>query len=109
MATERDNSPIQDGLETTAIIALTRNGATMARRLAKSLDRDSTLFIDRRFREEGDTGESFDLPLRPVVERAFAEFSSLVLFLSAGATIRLLAPLLESKQVDPAVVCVDDA
>ncbi len=104
MATERDNAP-----NSTAIIALTRNGAMMARTLAESLDRESTLLIDRRFREEGDTGEIFDLPLRPVVEQAFAEFSSLVLFLSAGATIRLLAPLLESKQVDPAVVCVDDA
>ncbi|SUZ78443.1 uncharacterized protein METZ01_LOCUS31297 [marine metagenome] len=81
----------------------------MARRLAGSLDHGSTLFIDRRFREDPDSGEIFDLPLRPVVERAFAEYSSLVLFLSAGATIRLLAPLLEGKQVDPAVVCVDDA
>jgi cobalt-precorrin 5A hydrolase len=104
VATERDNAP-----STTAIIALTRNGARMARTLSESLDRESTLFIDRRFREDGDTGETFDLPLRPVVEQAFAEFSSLVLFLSAGATIRLLAPLLESKQVDPAVVCIDDA
>jgi len=104
VAPERDNAP-----NSTAIIALTRNGARMARTLAESLDRESTLLIDRRFREEGDTGEIFDLPLRPVVEQAFAEFSSLVLFLSTGATIRLLAPLLESKQVDPAVVCVDDA
>ncbi|MCH8801406.1 MAG: cobalamin biosynthesis protein [Chloroflexi bacterium] len=108
MATEKGNTP-----DKTAIIALTRNGARMARTLAGAFDREYTLFLDRRFREDagedGDTVESFDLPLRPVVERAFAEYSSLVLFLSAGATIRLLAPLLESKQVDPAVVCVDDA
>ena len=104
MATETNNAP-----EKTAIIALTHNGARMARTLAGSLDRDHTLFIDRRFRKDADSGETFELPLRPVVKRAFAEYSSLVLFLSAGASIRLLAPLLESKQVDPAVVCVDDA
>ena len=104
MATERNNAP-----EKTAIIALTRNGARMARTLAGSLDRDHALFIDRRFRKDDDSGEAFDLPLWPVVKRAFAGYSSLVLFLSAGASIRLLAPLLESKQVDPAVVCVDDA
>jgi len=104
VATERNNAP-----EKTAIIALTRNGARMARTLAESLDRDHTLFIDRRFRKDDDSGETFDLPLRPVVKRAFAEYSSLVLFLSAGASIRLLAPLLERKQVDPSVVCVDDA
>ena len=104
MATERNNAS-----KKTAIIALTRNGARMARTLAGSLDRDNTLFIDRRFRKDDDSGETFDLPLRPLVKRAFAGYSSLVLFLSAGASIRLLAPLLESKQVDPAVVCVDDA
>ena len=104
MATERNNAP-----EKTAIIALTRNGARMARTLAGSLDRDHALFIDRRFRKDEDSGEAFDLPLWPVVKRAFAGYSSLVLFLSAGASIRLLAPLLESKQTDPAVVCVDDA
>ena len=104
MATERNNAP-----EKTAIIALTRNGARMARALAGSLDRDHALFIDRRFRKDDDSGEAFDLPLWPVVKRAFAGYSSLVLFLSAGASIRLLAPLLESKQIDPAVVCVDDA
>ena len=95
----------------TAIIALTRNGARMARTLTGMLnkDREVTLFMDRRFYEEGDAAETFDLPVRPVVERAFAEYSSLVLFLSAGASIRLLAPCLEGKKVDPAVVCVDDA
>ncbi|MCH2675857.1 MAG: cobalamin biosynthesis protein [Dehalococcoidia bacterium] len=104
MATERDNIS-----ETTAIIALTRNGAVMARKLAGSLERESTLFIDHRFRQECDSGEAFGLPLRPVVEQAFSKYSSIVVFLSVGATIRLLAPLLESKQVDPAVVCIDDA
>ncbi|MEE3168468.1 MAG: cobalamin biosynthesis protein [Chloroflexota bacterium] len=104
MATETNNAP-----KKTAIIALTRNGARMARTLSGSLDRDHALFIDRRFRKDDDSGEAFDLPLWPVVKRAFAGYSSLVLFLSAGASIRLLAPLLESKQIDPAVVCVDDA
>ena len=58
----------------TAIIALTRNGARMARTLAGMLnqDRELTLFLDRRFYEEGDAAETFDLPVRPVVERAFA-------------------------------------
>ncbi len=109
VATAEDSPQAAAAPVRTAIIALTRNGARMARKLAASFDGDVTLLLDRRFHEEGDIAEIFDLPLRPVVERAFAEYSSLVLFLSAGASIRLLAPCLESKQVDPAVVCVDDA
>ncbi|MDA1128766.1 MAG: cobalamin biosynthesis protein [Chloroflexi bacterium] len=115
MATPNENPQTTAANGRTAVIALTRNGARMARKLASSLDGEVTLFLDRRFdkereeREEGDSAELFDLPLRPVVERAFAGYSRLVLFLSAGASIRLLAPLLQSKQADPAVVCVDDA
>ena len=95
----------------TAIIALTRNGAEMARALANELSKSGevALFLEERFVRDGDTAVSFPLPARPVVQQAFREHAALVLFLSAGATIRLLAPCLESKRRDPAVVCVDDA
>jgi cobalt-precorrin 5A hydrolase/precorrin-3B C17-methyltransferase len=37
------------------------------------------------------------------------EVDAVVLFLAVGAAVRLVAPLLSSKAVDPAIVCVDDA
>ncbi len=40
---------------------------------------------------------------------AFAECDALVVFLATGATVRLLAPLLQDKATDPGVVCVDEA
>ncbi len=42
-------------------------------------------------------------------EDAFAECDALVSFLAVGATVRLLAPLLRGKRVDPGVVVVDEA
>jgi len=51
VATERDNPADRTATDRTAVIALTRNGARMARKLAKSFDRDFTLFLDRRFSE----------------------------------------------------------
>jgi cobalt-precorrin 5A hydrolase/precorrin-3B C17-methyltransferase len=39
---------------------------------------------------------------------AWAECDALVVFLAAGAAVRLLAPLLCDKTVDPGVVCVDE-
>ena len=65
------------------------------------------MYLDRRF-HQGDA-IAFDLPLRPVLQRLFAEHQSLVLFMPLGAAVRLLAPSLEHKHHDPAVVCVDDA
>ena len=43
------------------------------------------------------------------LKRAWYECDGIVLFLATGAALRLLAPLLASKQQDPGVVTVDDA
>jgi cobalt-precorrin 5A hydrolase/precorrin-3B C17-methyltransferase len=43
------------------------------------------------------------------LEDAFVECDAVVSFLAVGATVRLLAPLLRDKAVDPGVVVVDEA
>jgi len=40
---------------------------------------------------------------------AWRECDALVCFLATGAVVRLVAPLLQGKAVDPGVVCVDEA
>jgi cobalt-precorrin 5A hydrolase/precorrin-3B C17-methyltransferase len=52
---------------------------------------------------------SYPGPASAALPRAWAECEALVCFLAAGATIRLIAPLLDSKHADPAVICVDEA
>ncbi|MFQ6030758.1 MAG: cobalt-precorrin 5A hydrolase [Dehalococcoidia bacterium] len=91
----------------TGIVAMSRRGAELAQALAQGLSGENRLYLDRRF-HQGDA-TAFDLPLRPVLERLFAEYQSLVLFMPLGAAVRLLAPSLQHKHHDPAVVCVDDA
>ncbi|MGP3921849.1 precorrin-3B C(17)-methyltransferase [Streptomyces sp. 8N616] len=51
----------------------------------------------------------YEGPVREAVERAFEECEQLVCFLATGAVVRLVAPLLANKAVDPGVVCVDEA
>ena len=43
------------------------------------------------------------------VRRLWTEVDGLVLMTATGAAVRILAPLLEDKRNDPAVVCVDEA
>ena len=43
------------------------------------------------------------------VRRLWPEVDGLVLMLATGAAVRIVAPLLEDKGRDPAVVCVDEA
>ena len=93
----------------TALVAISRRGSDLARRLARCLHGDSALHVDRRFVQESDEAIPFDLPLRPLLHQWFGEYRRLVLFMPVGAAVRLLAPCLRSKGRDPAVVCVDDA
>ncbi|HLI42677.1 MAG TPA: precorrin-3B C(17)-methyltransferase [Streptosporangiaceae bacterium] len=51
----------------------------------------------------------YDGPAAAALPRAWAECDAVVCFLAAGAVIRLIAPLLDAKRSDPAVVCVDEA
>lgn len=67
------------------------------------------MFLDRRFLIAGDIAQAFDLPVRPVVGKVLREYQAVVLFLPVGAAIRLIAPYLQHKHQDAAVVCVDDA
>lgn len=96
----------------TAIVAVSRPGAALARRLASSIT-EATLYLERR--TGGDSSASneghryYELPLRPVIQDLFSRHGALVVFLPVGAAVRLLAPVLGSKRQDPAVVCVDDA
>lgn len=94
----------------TAIIAVSRPGAALAGRLAAALP-DAALYLERRTADvaAADGAQLYDLPLRPVVQRLFAERRAVVVFLPVGAVVRLLAPVLGSKRRDAAVVCVDDA
>ncbi|HEV3066917.1 MAG TPA: precorrin-3B C(17)-methyltransferase [Streptosporangiaceae bacterium] len=75
------------------LIAVTLAGRAAAARLAEAWP--------------GET-RSYDGPARQALHRAWAECDGLVCFLAVGATTRLVAPLLDSKWVDPAVVCVDE-
>jgi cobalt-precorrin 5A hydrolase/precorrin-3B C17-methyltransferase len=47
-----------------------------------------------------------DGPVRPGLERIWPRLGSAVFVMGAGAAVRLVAPLLENRRSDPAVVCV---
>lgn len=91
----------------TAIIAITKAGAEKGRHLHHCL-KESALYLPEKLRKEQDlevTG--FDYPLKELLGKVFSEYKRIVLFVSVGAVVRLLAPLVKSKQEDPAVVVVD--
>jgi cobalt-precorrin 5A hydrolase len=92
-----------------AIYAITRHGIEIARRIAQAFP-DSELLVSEKLEERAPPGARlFPLPMGPLLEHTFSRYDAHIFVISVGAVVRMIAPLLRSKKVDPAVVCVDDA
>lgn len=91
----------------TAIIAITKTGAQKARLLRKALQ-GSELYLPEKFREKQDAESvGFGYPVKLLLKQVFSQYKRIVLFMAAGAAVRLLAMLVKTKEKDPAVVVVD--
>jgi precorrin-4 C11-methyltransferase len=92
-----------------ALVAVTRGGLELARRLRRRLRSGEV----HRPARHGASPHSWEHPftgaLAGQVRNLFARFDQLVFFLAAGAVTRLIAPCLASKATDPGVLAVDEA
>lgn len=92
-----------------AVIAVTRQGAAVARRVADSLRATGCTVT-----EYGKAGKTLDGAQRafesllPVVAELFCVVDGFVFVAATGIVVRAIAPHLRHKGVDPAVVIVDD-
>lgn len=99
-----------------AVVAITRHGVALAGRVVDALA-SARLFVPEKFRAEGlaalhDDGtalEPYAGKTGDLIPRLFAEYDALVAVISLGALVRLIAPHLKSKEVDPAVLVLDEA
>lgn len=92
-----------------AIIAITRGGARLGARLKESAV-DADLFVAAKFvAEAGATARPFTGELRELVGRLWTAYQGFVFIMATGIVVRLIAPHLEAKDRDPAVVVVDEA
>jgi cobalt-precorrin 5A hydrolase/precorrin-3B C17-methyltransferase len=76
------------------LVAATKNGRRHAAHLARA-------WPDARYYDGGKA--------RKALCRAWAECDRVVVFLAAGAAVRIISPLLVDKRYDPGIVSVDDA
>jgi cobalt-precorrin 5A hydrolase len=92
-----------------AIYAITTHGIDIAARLAAALP-DADLFVsDKLFAKAPAGARRLPLPMGPTLAETFTAYDCHVHVISVGAVVRMVAPLLQNKKVDPAIICVDDA
>ncbi len=90
-----------------AVIAITRNGVRIGAKLISGLP-GATLFVPRKYAEAAQ-GTVYDGALKELLARLWQECDGLVCIMATGIVVRLIAPHLQGKDVDPAVVVMDDA
>lgn len=92
-----------------AIIAITGNGAKLGARLAEGLP-GSELHLPPKLADQARYPCSiFQECLKELMGRLWHETDGLVCIMATGIVVRMIAPLLEGKDRDPAVVVMDDA
>ncbi|HZS41342.1 MAG TPA: cobalamin biosynthesis protein [Polyangia bacterium] len=92
-----------------AIYAITTHGIGIAEKLRAALPGADLFVSEKLLAKAGPGAIKLPLPMGPTLAETFTAYDCHVHVISVGAVVRMIAPLLQNKKVDPAIVCVDDA
>lgn len=87
-----------------AVLTLTPGGKLQAKRLAQHLPCDC--FTSDKLVSEGFIG--FNGSMQNFVAQAFTRYQALLFICATGITVRMIAPLVNDKLADPAVLVMDE-
>ncbi|CAM4092712.1 cobalt-precorrin 5A hydrolase [Serratia silvae] len=90
--------------ESIAVFCLTPNGVRLAQRLQAQLP--LSCFTSEKLLVPGFL--PFNASFGATLREAFGRYSALVVIGSTGLTVRVIAPLIQDKLTDPAVVVIDE-
>ncbi|MEH7415495.1 cobalamin biosynthesis protein [Neobacillus drentensis] len=93
-----------------AVVAITKHGVELARKLGHSFH-NADVYYMAKF-EKGDERDKdiqlFTGSVRLLLPSLFEAYKGLIIIISLGAVVRMIAPILKDKKTDPAVVVIDD-
>lgn len=91
-----------------AVYVITKHGVDIAQRIAREIPGVEIFASPRVFERFEIPVSALSLPMGPTLDENFEAFDCHIFIISVGAVVRMIAPRLRNKKVDPAVVCVDD-
>jgi cobalt-precorrin 5A hydrolase len=94
-----------------AVIAITKHGVELARKLQDQFTAAADVYYMSKF-ERGDEDQRgiqlFEGSVRLLFPALFPAYQGLIVIISLGAVVRMIAPLLQDKKKDPGIVVIDD-
>ncbi|MBO8163654.1 MAG: cobalamin biosynthesis protein [Brevibacillus sp.] len=93
-----------------AVVAITKHGVELARRLYQIFPRADLYYMSKFARgdEAANHIQLFTGSVRLLLPALWPAYKGIVLLISLGAVVRMIAPLLQDKKTDPGVVVIDD-
>jgi cobalt-precorrin 5A hydrolase len=93
-----------------AVIAITRGGAVLGQKLCGTMAYLECYVSSRYAGQAGSRCNRFEpAELKELIASLWKKYDGFVMIMATGIVVRMIAPLLESKETDPAVVVMDDA
>ncbi|QDR80358.1 cobalt-precorrin 5A hydrolase [Sporomusa termitida] len=89
-----------------AVISVTNKGAELAGRLAPCLGSDVDLYV-KAGRNPINSPHSYQ-SLSDLVHEIFPRYEGFIFIMATGIVVRVIAPFVQDKRIDPAVVVMDD-
>jgi cobalt-precorrin 5A hydrolase len=90
-----------------AIITLTKGGMELGLKLLNEYE-DSILYINKRFNADNERVKKINNGIGELVTSIFDKYKCLVFIMATGIVVRAIAPHIQSKDKDPAVIVMDE-
>lgn len=90
-----------------AIITLTKGGAKLGLKLLEHLD-DTVLYTHPKFYIENSKTEKIEGKMAGFVGKIFHQYQCLIFIMATGIVVRSIAPYLQDKKTDPAIIVLDE-
>ncbi|NEW06181.1 cobalamin biosynthesis protein CbiG [Paenibacillus sp. SYP-B3998] len=93
-----------------AIVAITKHGVELARKLNEQMSGTDVYYMSKFAKgdEEQRSIQLFEGSVRMLFPALFPAYQGLIIIISLGAVVRMIAPLLQDKKKDPGIVVIDD-
>ncbi|WP_071460699.1 cobalt-precorrin 5A hydrolase [Bacillus massilinigeriensis] len=93
-----------------AIVAITKHGTVLARKLHRVFSGSDVYYMEK-FEQGDEAGKGitmFSGSVRHLLPALFRSYRGIILIISLGAVVRMIAPILKDKKTDPGIVVLDD-